>query len=148
MNEVYKIIDFLINQFKTNELVNTITFVPTIEIDSQKANIYPLVNIDFLEKETNGDVIECTFKLTAVTEKLTQAKQLDSKLRLDTNYIDNLNEMGNITTKFINNCLNVNNAENIELVSKTNEKPFKYGLDGFQFEVVLSIPNKTLLRND
>ena len=148
MNEVYIMLDWLINEFKSNELVNTITFVPTVEIDSQKGNIYPLVNIDFLEKETNGDVIECNFKITAVTERLIRPIKTDSKLRMETNLIDNLNEMGNITTKFINNCLNSNNDLNIELVSKTNEKPFKYGLDGFQFEVVLSIPNKTLLRND
>jgi hypothetical protein len=35
----------------TNELVNTVSIVPTIELDQNKENIYPLVNIDFINKK-------------------------------------------------------------------------------------------------
>ena len=42
MNELYLLTEFLINQFQSNNLVNTITMVETKHIDNQKENIYQL----------------------------------------------------------------------------------------------------------
>ena len=39
MNEITKVYDYVINLFNSNELVNTISIVPTIEIDNNKENI-------------------------------------------------------------------------------------------------------------
>jgi hypothetical protein len=47
MNEIQIVYDWLIDHFSTNELVNTVSIVPTIELDQNKENIYPLVNIDY-----------------------------------------------------------------------------------------------------
>jgi hypothetical protein len=147
MNEIQIIYDWLINHFKSNELVNTISILPTLELDQNKENIYPLVNIDFINKSTESDVIFTTFKITVIQQRDTQPIKTDNKLLADINYLDNVNETANICTRFFNVLTGQNNEFNIELPEgfRPNEKPLrKWGIntcDGFQFEVTLSIPN-------
>jgi hypothetical protein len=72
MNEIQIVYDWLIDHFTTNELVNTVSIVPTIELDQNKENIYPLVNIDFINKETEEQAIITTFKITVIQQRDTQ----------------------------------------------------------------------------
>jgi hypothetical protein len=145
MNEIQIVYDWLIDHFSTNELVNTVSIVPTIELDQNKENIYPLVNIDFINKETEEQAIITTFKITVIQQRDTQPIKTNNKLLSDTNYLDNVNETANICTRFYNVLTGQNNSYNIELVDMTKEKPLRnWGIntcDGFQFEVTLSIPN-------
>jgi hypothetical protein len=145
MNEIQIVYDWLIEHFSTNELVNTVSIVPTIELDQNKENIYPLVNIDFINKETEEQAIITTFKITVIQQRDTQPVKTNNKLLSDTNYLDNVNETANICTRFYNVLTGQNNSYNIELVDMTKEKPLRnWGIntcDGFQFEVTLSIPN-------
>lgn len=60
MNELSKINDFVINIFQVNPLVNTITIVPTIEMDANKEILYPLVNIDLRESDIEDDAVIAT----------------------------------------------------------------------------------------
>lgn len=146
MNELQLLNDYIINHFESDNLVNTITTVPTINIDANKENIYPLVNIDFIEKDTETDAIIGSYKLTVITQRDIQPKKTNSKLQTDTNYFDNLNETSAIITKFVNVLYRLHNDNNIEMQNKTTEKPLKNwgagGCDGFQFEFDLSIHNK------
>ena len=74
-----------------------------------------------------------------------RAVKLDSKLRLDTNFIDNLNETHAILLRFLNVFRSNNLANNIDLYSQTSftklEDFNKNGLDGHQITVEISIPN-------
>jgi hypothetical protein len=70
MNEIQIVYDWLIDHFSTNELVNTVSIVPTIELDQNKENIYPLVNIDFINKETEEQAIITTFKITVIQSEI------------------------------------------------------------------------------
>lgn len=146
MNELQIMYDWLINHFKSNELVNTISILPTLELDQNKENIYPLVNVDLLNKDTDEQAIYATFKITVIQQRDIIPTKTDNKLLTDVNYLDNVNETANICTRFFNVLTGQNNALNIEMESKTIEKPLrKWGInlcDGFQFEVTLSIPNK------
>jgi hypothetical protein len=101
MNEIQIVYDWLIDHFTTNELVNTVSIVPTIELDQNKENIYPLVNIDFINKETEEQAIITTFKITVIQQRDTQPIKTNNKLLSDTNYLDNVNETANICTRFI-----------------------------------------------
>jgi hypothetical protein len=101
MNEIQIVYDWLIDHFSTNELVNTVSIVPTIELDQNKENIYPLVNIDFINKETEEQAIITTFKITVIQQRDTQPIKTNNKLLSDTNYLDNVNETANICTRFI-----------------------------------------------
>jgi hypothetical protein len=49
MNEIQ--IRRLIDHFTTNELVNTVSIVPTIELDQNKENIYPLASTLLIKKQ-------------------------------------------------------------------------------------------------
>jgi hypothetical protein len=88
MNEIQIVYDWLIDHFSTNELVNTVSIVPTIELDQNKENIYPLVNIDFINKETEEQAIITTFKITVIQQRDTQPIKTNNKLLSDTNYLD------------------------------------------------------------
>ena len=61
-NELYTVTQFLIDEFNLNPIVNTISFEKTTEIDFNKENIYPLVNIDLVNADPIGDML--TFNYT------------------------------------------------------------------------------------
>ena len=118
MNHLSQIVDFLIAQFQANNLVNTISFVPTRTMDNDKQNIYPLVNIDYLQSDEIGDetsYIIARFQISCVMQRDIRAVKLDSKLRMDTNYIDNLNETHAILLRFLNVFRSQNLKNNIDL---------------------------------
>jgi hypothetical protein len=145
MNELYLLTDFLINKFSENDLVNTVTLVETKHIDNNKENIYSLVNIDYLESDTLEDAIVATFLITVVQQRDIRPKKTDSKLRLDTNLIDNLGETLSIITRFLNQMRSNNFANNIELFSNTQASKLenfnKNALDGHQITIELAMAN-------
>lgn len=145
MNELSKINDFVINIFQGNPLVNTITIVPTIEMDANKEILYPLVNIDLRESDIEGDAVIATYKISVVQQRDVINEKTNNKLLTDSNYLDNMNETHSIINKFITYLNLQNNDSNIEIQSLTKLKPLKNvglnGLDGFQFDIELSIYN-------
>jgi hypothetical protein len=145
MNELYLLTDFLINKFSENDLVNTVTLVETKHIDNNKENIYSLVNIDYLNSDTLEDAIVATFLITVVQQRDIRPQKTDSKLRLDTNLIDNLGETLAIITRFLNQMRSNNFANNIELFSNTQASKLenfnKNALDGHQITIELAMAN-------
>jgi len=146
MNEISKIYEFIIAQFQANEIVNTISLVNSMDVDANKENIYPLVNIDLRDTTVEDQAIICNFRFTIVQQRDIKPVKIESKLLSNTNYIDNVNETHSIWAKFINYVVRQNNDYNVELVSKGSEKILKEwglsNLDGLQVDVELSIPNE------
>jgi hypothetical protein len=132
---------FIIDEFNKNDLVNTISIVQTYNLDSNKENIYPLVNIDLQETDPIGDSVVAVFEITIVQQRNSIKKVTDSKLLSDSNYLDNINETHFIAMKFINKMQFQNNIYNIEVDNISNVKILKDALDGVQFTINLSIPN-------
>ena len=145
MNESSLIYDFIIAEFDANDLVNTISIVPTAVIDTNKENIYPLVNIDLIDIETQTDYLIYNFTVVVIQQRDIKPIKLDSKLMTNTNYIDNINETVSIANRFINVVEKQNNDSNIELQSLSRLKVLKeWGTgicDGVRFDISLSIPN-------
>jgi len=145
MNELSLLTNFLVSQFDGNDLVNTITMVPTKHLDNNKENIYQLVNIDYIQSEILDDAIIARYLITAVQQRDIEPKKLDSKLRLDTNLIDNWNETLSVIIRFLNQFKSNNFPNNIDLYSQTTTTVLqdfnKNGLDGHQITIELSIPN-------
>jgi len=145
MNESSLIYDFIIAEFDANDLVNTISIVPTAVIDTNKENIYPLVNIDLIDIETESDYLTYNFNITVIQQRDIKPIKIDSKLMTNTNYIDNINETVSIANRFINVIEKQNNDSNIELQSLSRLKVLKeWGTgicDGVRFDISLSIPN-------
>lgn len=145
-NEISKINKFVTDEYNKNELVNTISIVPTLELDLNKENIYPLVNVDMTNTEIEEQVITVYFTITVLQQRDTRPVKTDSKLLLDDNYIDNINETHSIAQRFINVLLMQNNDDLIEIDSQSNLKVLKKWrgglLDGVQFTINLTIPNR------
>jgi hypothetical protein len=145
MNEISLIYKFLIEHFKNDLLVNTITILPTLEMDFNKENIYPLVNLDLKETSPAYDNIEAQFTITILQQRDVNAKKIDNKLLTNTNYVDNLNETHSIGMKLINRLEKQNNDENVEVSTYTNFRILKdygmSGLDGVQFDIDLVVEN-------
>lgn len=145
--EVSIVTNFIIDRFRANTLVNTISVKPQSEIDFEKSNIYPLVNIDLTALQPLESVHQMTFNITVFQQRDTKPTiNLDNKL-LNTNLIDNLNETYSIASKFINYIRSFNNDEDIEVISITEVIPLKNaltnGLDGVTFNITLEIPDLT-----
>ena len=145
MNETSLMYNWVIDQFQDNELVNTISIVQTSEMDINKENIYPLVNVDLIDVETQPDALIYNFIITVIQQRDIKPVKIDSKLLTNTNYIDNINETVSISNRFINVVEKQNNDTNIELVSVSTQRVLKeWGkgiCDGVRFNISLSIPN-------
>ena len=146
MNEISLLNKWIEDWFQAEELVNTVSIVPTIEMDLNKENIYPLVNIDFTDSDIQEQIIVASFKITVVNQREVRAIKTDSKLLENTNYIDNINETHSICEHFINNLTHQHNeaAADIDSISRltTLKNWGRSGCDGFQFTIDISIPNK------
>lgn len=145
MNETSLIYNWIIDQFQSNDLVNTISIVPSAIIDTNKENIYPLVNVDLIDIETQTDYLIFNFNIIVIQQRDIKPVKIDSKLMTNTNYIDNINETTSIANRFINVVEKQNNDSNIELQSLSKLRVLKeWGsgiCDGVRFDISLSIPN-------
>ena len=142
MNELFLLTNFLVEKFQENVLVNTISLVETKHLDNNKENIYPLVNIDYLQSETREDAIIATYLITVVQQRDIRQQKTDSKLQLDTNLIDNLGETSAIITRFLNQMRSNNFENNIQLFQNSVSKKYhKNSLDGHQITIDLAIAN-------
>lgn len=145
-NEISKMNDFVLDLFSSNLLVNSISIVPTIGLDLNKENIYPLVNVDMTNTEIEDQVITVFYTMTIINQRDKRPVKVDSKLLEDSNYIDNINETHSIAQRFINFLERQNNDEIIEIDTVSNLtilKEWRSGnCDGVQFTIQLTIPNR------
>jgi len=137
--------NYIINRFQSDSLVNTISLSDKTIIDTNKENIYPLVSISFNEKDLSvDDTATYDYTITVLQQRDSRKVEKPSKLMLDENWIDNLNECDSICTNFINYIRRME-LDNINIESLSVLEPLSsYGgadLDGFRFEITLSIPN-------
>lgn len=145
-NEISKMNDWIEAEYSSNKLVNTISIVPTLELDLNKENIYPLVNYDMTNIAIEEQVIIVYFTMTILQQRDVRPVKTESKLLKEDNYIDNINETNSIAQRFINVLTNQNNDEYIEIDELSNLKLLKKWkgglLDGVQFTIQLTIPNR------
>ena len=146
MNEISILHNFIIEEFRNNDLVNTISIVPTLMIDTNQFNIYPLVNVDLVQSEVTEQQVIASFIITVVQQRDTIPNKTDNKLLSNTNYLNNIDETHSILQRFLNVLMLQNNNENIELETQNKIKILKEWnrntLDGAQLNLDLSIPNK------
>jgi hypothetical protein len=144
MNEVSLVWQFLIDKFKSDLLCNTISIVPTLEMDLNKENIYPLVNIDLRESNVNFDNVELSYRITVIQQVDIVPRVTDNKLLTNVNVIDCLNETHAIAERFINKLEKQNNNLNIEISERsalTRYRTSMQGVEGWQFDIDLVTEN-------
>lgn len=141
MNEVSTICNYIFRAFSADSLVHTIAFSKTQELDYNKANIYPLVNVDVLSSTVTEIDVQLNYTITII-----EARDVDNELNNDkmygNNLIDNLNETHSIASRFITVLQGQNNDELIEIITLSDIRFLKLynGCDGCQFDIRLSIP--------
>lgn len=144
MNELQSIRNYIIDLFRSDVLVNTITTLKDDLIDTNKETIYPVVNCEYITTDIQEDVILVKYSIKALDQLDIYTTTTDSKLLTDTNEQDIMNETFAICQKFINSFRQYNNF-NIEIKSVTELNPIKNenlnGLSGHEFDIVLTIPN-------
>lgn len=148
MNEYSKTKNYVVSKFQADPLVNTITTVRPDIVDTNKETIYPVVNVDYIDNDILEDVILFSFRIKALDQNDVYAHTTDSKLQIDTNKDDILNETFNICQNFINSFKQYN-TDDIEISSKSRVTAIHLednatinGLSGHEFDIVLSIPNE------
>ena len=147
MTELSTVSIFLVDKFKSQPLVNTISFEKTGEIDSNKNNIYPLVNIDIVDTDPIGDILTFNYVITILQQRDIDNELNNDKILNKDNMIDNLNECYAIATRCVNNIERTENDYDIEILRKSNITLLKdfntQKLDGVRFNLSLSIQNNT-----
>ena len=147
MTELSTVSIFLVDKFKSQPLVNTISFEKTGEIDANKNNIYPLVNIDIVDTDPIGDILTFNYVITILQQRDIDNELNNDKILNKDNMIDNLNECYAIATRCVNNIERNENEYDIEILRKSNITLLKdfntQKLDGVRFNLSLSIQNNT-----
>lgn len=142
---INKILNYIVDRFRKDELVNTITFNDLSVVDVAKNNLYPIVAINFQNRRESDNLFLYDFRIYVLQQRNIEKFIETSKLMEDTNFIDNLAECESIITNFLNYITrlditsNVNVAEQPQLNMVANYG--SNGLDGFNFNLTLSYPN-------
>ena len=125
-------------------LVNTISLRDDDVVDTEKENIYPLVNIRLLDSPAPTDSTrEYTYAIEVLNQRDDTKVAKTSKLLTDTNYIDNINICDTIANNFVLELLKDHNDFNVFLTddSVSDFEPVKKDernmLDGVKFELTL-----------
>jgi hypothetical protein len=143
MSALVDVSRFIEQTFRDNNLVNTVTFEKTAELDYNKENIYQLVNIDILDSQPVEEIIVFRYIITILQQRDIEPRMNNDKM-FGSNMIDNLGECHASAVSFINGLRHANNDLNIDIVSQpviTFLRNFKGALDGCRFTLELSIPN-------
>lgn len=139
---INNILKYIQTTFKSDLLVNTITFSDELVVDTKKENIYPIVAINFLNRTQNEDRNLYNFRVFVLQQRDIKRELQPSKLMEDTNFIDNLAECENIIDRFLNYVTRLDETENIKIENSPQlNMVANYGgngLDGYQFDLTLS----------
>lgn len=142
-NPVYTITKYLVDNFQSNPLVNTVAFETTDKLDANKQNIYPLVNIDIIDSDIQDNVTVVNYTITILEAREYGNKLIDNKI-FGTNFVDNISECHLIASKVIksfntNTDIFLDNNPKILFINEAFDKM----LDGVQFDLTLSVTNET-----
>ena len=136
---------YLINLFKSDELVNTILFGTVDGRELNKNDIYPLVHIMPSTVSLEGNRINIGYDLAVVNVRQVPNHFKTDKIFGD-NLIDNLNEASQILIKALTKLELSHNPHTIDIESSSAAQPIVFAdinlLDGFECSIVLSIQNE------
>lgn len=148
MNSFYKVVDFLKSHFESDQFVNTITHGVINDIDVDKKNIFPLTHLSVTGAQVVEGMIIFNFTIWVLDIRNISKVPVTDKFLKNDNELDNLNTTFAIANRFLTMLRMQNNDDDIELFANSNPTPIQYDfsniLDGWEFEVQLSIPNNNI----
>lgn len=148
MNSFYKVVEFLKSHFESDSFVHTITHGVIEDIDVDKKNIFPLTHFQVTSAQIVEGLIVFTFNIHILDIRNISKKPITDKFLKNDNELDNLNTCFAITNKFLTKLRLQRNDDDIELYASSTPTPVEFQftnlLDGWVFDVQLSIPNNNL----
>lgn len=145
MNSFYKVVDFLKGHFESDSFVHTITHGVVNDVDIDKKNIFPLVHFSINNAQVVEGLIVYTFTIWVLDIRNISKKPITDKFLKNDNELDNLNTCFAIANKFLTKLRLQRLPNDIELFANSTLEPIQFDfsnvLDGWQFDVQLSIPN-------
>lgn len=148
MNSFYKVVEFLKSHFKNDAFVHTITHGVIEDIDVDKKNIFPLTHLSVTNAQVLDGIIVYNFRIWVLDIRNVSKKPITDKFLKNDNELDNLNTCFAICNKFLTRVKLQRMPDDIELQAMSTLEPVQYEmsntLDGWQFDVQLSIPNNNI----
>ena len=140
------LLNFIVETFNQNPLVNTSVFKDDDVVDVEKENVYPLVSIQLLTSPAPfDDHREYSLRFEILNQRDDKKVATSSKLMSDTNYIDNVGICDSIANNFILEVLKTHNDFDINIIDdgisefEPIRKDERNCLDGVRFEVTFSM---------
>ena len=141
INETTK---YIIDRFGTDDMVHTISLSDNGIVDVKKENIYPVIDIFFLNRSETDEQYSYVYKIHVLQQRNIKREMTPGKIMSDTNYLDNLADCESIINNFVNYVRRFDIDSNYTLQTTSLQRLSNYGgagLDGFTFELTLSTPN-------
>jgi len=148
MNQYTQVLNYL-NQLAVEAGANTVTKDAPSDIDLQKENIYPLVNISIANGSfTNGQTINFNVLIEAFTIRDINKEVVNDKFYGNDNEVDNHNEMLAIINRmwtsmyrdFADNLITSSENPSFEKVTLDGLNM----LDGWELTFAIDVPNTDL----
>ena len=148
MNQYTQVLNYL-NQLAVEAGANTVTKDAPSDIDLQKENIYPLVNISIANGSfTNGQTINFNVLIEAFTIRDINKEVVNDKFYGNDNEVDNHNEMLAIINRmwtsmyrdFADNLITASENPSFEKVTLDGLNM----LDGWELTFAIDVPNTDL----
>lgn len=140
--KISELTQYLIEELEQNQLINTLTFEKTSEIDYNRSNIYPLVNLDPLNIEIENGGLRVNFNVTILMQRNENNHANKSKLFKD-NLIDNISEatvIANLIIQRVNMSSDMT-LYNIPLINIIRNSRGNL-LDGVEFQLNIIVGNE------
>lgn len=139
--ELYKATSSIIQLFNDNPIVHTITTEDSTNIDYNKTNIYPLVNIELIDSYPSESSITQVFNYEIIViQQQDIVKDLNADKYDYNNTLDNHNECNQILMAF------VNSIKMHQYMNLVNQPTFTYlynsghnGCDGVQTFISIEV---------
>lgn len=141
---IFETLTLLESYFRENKLVNTVSFKNEFEVDMNKANIYPLVNINLQRAYSLDAVNRFIIQFTILQQRDIKPTLNKDNKRFGDNLVDNYNETFEIASSFLRR-LRVD--QDIDILSETEiefiNKEYTSILDGVEFTLSVEVDNET-----
>ena len=148
MNEFYTVAYYLKDSLLSDIDVNTVTHDSVQGIDLFKKATYPLANILITSALIQQGQVVFNFKIHVLDQRNVSKEFVPDKWLRNDNELDNLNTCFSVINRLITRLRLQDNDFDIEMVNDPTPLPveleFLNGLDGWEIDVSLSIPNNQI----
>jgi hypothetical protein len=149
MNQYTEVLIYLKQLAENDSFVNTVKQGEISELDINKTNIYPLVNIAITGANfSNGQTVSFNLDIRCLAQRDINKEVVIDKFWKNDNEVDNLNETLAVLNRMWTTIYRDFDDNNISVTSDPSLEPLIYDekniLDGWALTTTIELPNTTL----